>query len=292
MEYHSIKKALARLDESGYLYKKEGATWFSSTRLGDDKDRVVVRDNGQSTYFASDIAYHLNKLERGFDQIINIWGSDHHGYIPRVRAAMIALGVDESKLKVLLVQFAILYRGKERVPMSTRSGEFVTLRQLRSEVGKDAARFFYVMRKSEQHMDFDLKLATSKTNENPVFYVQYAHARVCSVLRQLDEKGLAKDVALGMESLSRLTEEHETILMTALSKYPEVLERSALQHEPHVLIQYLRDLATHFHAYYNAHQFIVDDASLRNARLHLICACKQVLSNGLSLLNINIPESM
>ena len=292
MEDHSIKKALARLDESGYLYKKEGATWFSSTRLGDDKDRVVVRDNGQSTYFASDIAYHLNKLERGFDQIINIWGSDHHGYIPRVRAAMIALGVDESKLKVLLVQFAILYRGKERVPMSTRSGEFVTLRQLRSEVGKDAARFFYVMRKSEQHMDFDLKLATSKTNENPVFYVQYAHARVCSVLRQLDEKGLAKDVALGMESLSRLTEEHETILMTALSKYPEVLERSALQHEPHVLIQYLRDLATHFHAYYNAHQFIVDDASLRNARLHLICACKQVLSNGLSLLNINIPESM
>ena len=292
MEDGSIKEALKRLDDGGYLYKKDGATWFSSTRLGDDKDRVVVRDNGQSTYFASDIAYHMNKLDRGFDQIINIWGSDHHGYIPRVRAAMTALGADESKLKVLLVQFAILYRGSEKVPMSTRSGEFVTLRQLRSEVGKDAARFFYVMRKSEQHMDFDLKLATSKTNENPVFYVQYAHARVCSVLRQLDEKGLKKDPVLGMEHLNKLTEEAETTLITALSKYPEILERAALQHEPHQLIQYLRELATNFHSYYNAHQFIVDDAELRNARLNLICATKQILANGLSLLNINTPESM
>ena len=292
MEDGSIKEALKRLDDAGYLYSKEGATWFASTRLGDDKDRVVVRDNGQSTYFASDIAYHMNKLDRGFDEIINIWGSDHHGYIPRVRAAMTALGADESKLKVLLVQFAILYRGTEKVPMSTRSGEFVTLRQLRSEVGKDAARFFYVMRKSEQHMDFDLKLATSKTNENPVFYVQYAHARVCSVLRQLDEKGLQKDLVLGMENLNTLTEEAETTLITALSKYPEVLERSAIQHEPHQLIQYLRELANNFHSYYNAHQFIVDDAKLRNARLYLICATKQVLANGLSLLNINTPESM
>ena len=292
MEDGSIKEALGRLDEAGYLYKKDGATWFASTRLGDDKDRVVVRENGQSTYFASDIAYHMNKLDRGFDQIINIWGSDHHGYIPRVRAAMTALGADESKLKVLLVQFAILYRGSEKVPMSTRSGEFVTLRQLRSEVGKDAARFFYVMRKSEQHMDFDLKLATSKTNENPVFYVQYAHARVCSVLRQLDEKGLEKDLILGMNNLNKLTEDHETALITALSKYPEILERSALQYEPHQLIQYLRDLATSFHSYYNAHQFIVEDAELRNARLNLICATKQVLSNGLTLLNINTPESM
>jgi len=292
MEDGSIKEALKRLDDGGYLYTQAGATWFASTRLGDDKDRVVVRDNGQSTYFASDIAYHMNKLDRGFDEIINIWGSDHHGYIPRVRAAMTALGADESKLKVLLVQFAILYRGTEKVPMSTRSGEFVTLRQLRSEVGKDAARFFYVMRKSEQHMDFDLKLATSKTNENPVFYVQYAHARVCSVLRQLDEKGLQKDLALGMENLDRLTEETETTLITALSKYPEVLERSAIQYEPHQLIQYLRELANNFHSYYNAHQFIVDDAKLRNARLNLICATKQVLANGLSLLNINTPESM
>ena len=292
MEDGSVKEALNRLDEAGYLYKKEGATWFASSRLGDEKDRVVVRDNGQSTYFASDIAYHMNKLDRGFDQIINIWGADHHGYIPRVRAAMIALGADESKLKVLLVQFAILYRGTEKLPMSTRSGEFVTLRQLRSEVGKDAARFFYVMRKSEQHMDFDLKLATSKTNENPVFYVQYAHARVCSVLRQLDEKGWEKDLVLGMENLDKLNEEHEIALITTLSKYPETLERAALQHEPHQLIHFLRELANNFHTYYNAHQFLVEDTALRNARLNLICATKQVLSNGLTLLNINTPESM
>ena len=292
MEDGSVKEALNRLDEAGYLYKQEGATWFASSRLGDEKDRVVVRDNGQSTYFASDIAYHMNKLDRGFDQIINIWGADHHGYIPRVRAAMLALGADESKLKVLLVQFAILYRGKEKLPMSTRSGKFVTLRQLRSEVGKDAARFFYVMRKSEQHMDFDLKLATSKTNENPVFYVQYAHARVCSVLRQLDEKGWEKDLVLGMENLDKLIEEHETALITTLSKYPETLERAALQYEPHQLIHFLRELANNFHTYYNAHQFLVEDAGLRNARLNLICATKQVLSNGLTLLNINTPESM
>ncbi len=292
MEDNSIKDALNRLDTAGYIYEKDGATWFASSQLGDEKDRVVVRDNGQSTYFASDIAYHMNKLDRGFDQIINIWGADHHGYIPRVRAAMRALGADESKLKVLLVQFAILYRGTEKVPMSTRSGEFVTLRQLRSEVGTDAARFFYVMRKSEQHMDFDLKLATSKTNENPVFYVQYAHARVCSVLRQLDEKGLKRNLNLGMDNLDKLTESHETALITLLSKYPETLEKSALQYEPHQLIHYLRDLANSFHTYYNAHQFLVDDEAVRNARLNLICAAKQVLSNGLSLLNINTPESM
>jgi len=292
MENGSIKEALDRLDKAGYLYKKEGATWFASSRLGDEKDRVVVRDNGQSTYFASDIAYHMNKLDRGFDQIINIWGADHHGYTPRVRAAMLALGADESKLKVLLVQFAILYRGTEKLPMSTRSGEFVTLRQLRSEVGKDAARFFYVMRKSEQHMDFDLKLATSKTNENPVFYVQYAHARVCSVLRQLDEKGLEKDLILGMDNLDQLNEEHEIALITTLSKYPETVERAALQYEPHQLIHYLRELANNFHTYYNAHQFLVENAGLRNARLNLICATKQVLANGLTLLNINTPESM
>ena len=292
MEDGSIKEALDRLEKAGYIYTQEGATWFASSRLGDEKDRVVIRENGQSTYFASDIAYHMNKLDRGFDQIINIWGADHHGYIPRVRAAMQALGADESKLKVLLVQFAILYRGSEKVAMSTRSGEFVTLRQLRSEVGKDAARFFYVMRKSEQHMDFDLKLATSKTNENPVFYVQYAHARVCSVLRQLDEKGWKKDLLTGMNNLDMLMEEHETTLITTLSKYPETLERAALKHEPHQLIHYLRDLANNFHTYYNAHQFLVDDANLRNARLNLICATKQVLANGLSLLNINTPESM
>lgn len=292
MDDGSVEKALQRLRDSGHLYEKDGATWFACADLGDEKDRVVVRDNGQSTYFASDIAYHMNKLDRGFDRIINVWGADHHGYIPRVRAAMTALGADESKLKVLLVQFASLYRGEEKVQMSTRSGEFVTLRQLRNEVGKDAARFFYVMRRSEQHMDFDLKLATSRSNENPVFYVQYAYARVCSVLRQLDEKNLERDLLLGMTNLTLLNEEHETNLLGTLSRYPETLERAALQYEPHQLIQYLRELATEFHTYYNAHQFLVDDAKIRNARLNLICAVKQVLANGLDLLNINTPEAM
>jgi arginyl-tRNA synthetase len=292
MDDGSVDKALLRLQASGHLYEKDGATWFASSTLGDEKDRVVRRENGQYTYFASDIAYHMNKLDRGFDQIIDIWGADHHGYIPRVKAAIQALGADAAKLKVLLVQFATLYRGEERVQMSTRSGEFVTLRQLRDEVGKDAARFFYVMRRSEQHMDFDLQLATSKTSENPVYYVQYAHARVCSVLRQLVEKGFIRDITSGMESLAQLTEEHELSLLSTLERYPEMLERAALTHEPHQLILYLRELANDFHTYYNAHQFLVDDAKVRDARLNLVCAVKQVLANGLKLLNINTPESM
>ena len=292
MDDGSVQKALARLEAGGHLYQKEGATWFASSQLGDEKDRVVVRENGQYTYFASDIAYHMNKLDRGFDQIIDIWGADHHGYVPRVKAAIQALGADATKLKVLLVQFAVLYRGEERVQMSTRSGEFVTLRELRSEVGKDAARFFYVMRRSEQHMDFDLKLATSKSNENPVFYVQYAYARVCSVLRQLDEKGFSRNITLGMENLNLLNEEHEISLLGTLARYPEVLGKAALQYEPHQLIHYLRDLAHEFHTYYNAHQFLVEDATVRNVRLNLVCAIKQVLANGLNLLNINTPESM
>jgi arginyl-tRNA synthetase len=292
MDDGSVEQALKRLRVGGHLYEKEGATWFASSQLGDEKDRVVVRENGQYTYFASDIAYHMNKLDRGFDQIIDIWGADHHGYVPRVKAAIQALGADASKLKVLLVQFAVLYRGEERVQMSTRSGEFVTLRQLRNEVGKDAARFFYVMRRSEQHMDFDLKLATSKSNENPVFYVQYAHARVCSVLRQLDEKGFERNILNGMENLTRLIEEHETSLLGTLARYPEVIERAALQYEPHQVVLYLRDLAHEFHTYYNAHQFLVEDACIRDARLNLVCAVRQVLANGLGLLNINAPESM
>ena len=292
MDNGSVDKALERLRTGGHLYEQDGATWFASSKLGDEKDRVVVRENGQYTYFASDIAYHMNKLDRGFDQIIDIWGADHHGYVPRVRAAIQALGADESKLKVLLVQFAVLYRGEERLQMSTRSGEFVTLRQLRNEVGKDAARFFYVMRRSEQHMDFDLKLATSKSNENPVFYVQYAYARVCSVLRQLDEKGFERNLSRGMESLDRLGEEHEISLLGTLARYPEVIERAALQYEPHQLVHYLRDLAHELHTYYNAHQFLVEDACVRDARLNLVCAVKQVLANGLELLNINAPESM
>ncbi len=292
MDDGSVQQALDRLDAAGYLYKLDGATWFASSRLGDEKDRVVVRDNGQTTYFASDIAYHMHKLDRGFDRIVNIWGADHHGYIPRVKAAMQALGADDTKLQVLLVQFAVLYRGEEKVQMSTRSGEFVTLRQLRNEVGTDACRFFYVMRKSEQHMDFDLKLAASRSNENPVYYVQYAYARICSVLRQLDEKNIGLDTALGLVNLNLLTAEHETAILTTLSKYPEILERAALSYEPHQLISYLRELANQFHSYYNAHQFLVEDNKLCNARLSLIGAVKQVLENTLTLLNITTPESM
>jgi arginyl-tRNA synthetase len=292
MDDGSVGKALKLLREGGHLYEKDGALWFASSRLGDEKDRVVVRENGQFTYFASDIAYHMNKLDRGFDRIIDIWGADHHGYIPRVRAAIQALGADEARLKVLLVQFATLYRGEEKVQMSTRSGEFVTLRQLRNEVGRDAARFFYLLRRSEQHMDFDLKLATSRTNENPVFYVQYAYARVCSVFRQLDEKGWERDLRLGMDHLARLVEPHEVDLLATLARYPDTLERAALQHEPHQLILYLRELANDFHTYYNAHQFLVEDAPLRNARLNLIDATRQVLANGLGLLSITTPEVM
>lgn len=292
METGAVQRSLDRLQGAGFLYQEEGATWFASTRLGDEKDRVVVRENGQMTYFASDIAYHLLKLEKGFDQIIDVWGADHHGYIPRVRAAIEALGSDQKKLEVLLVQFAVLYRGEEKVQMSTRSGEFVTLRELREEVGKDAARFFYVMRKSDQHMDFDLELATSKTNENPVYYVQYAHARVCSVFRQLEEKGLTFDGQQGLNGLSLLTEPHESALLVTLSRFQELIEQSALQHAPHHLVHYLKDLASELHAYYNAHQFLVPDDALRNARMTLISAARQVIANGLRLLDVSAPETM
>jgi arginyl-tRNA synthetase len=291
-ETGAVERALEKLKASGYVYVKDGAQWFASTRLGDEKDRVLVRENGQTTYFASDVAYHLNKLERGFDRIINVWGADHHGYIPRVKAAIQALGGDAGKLEVLLVQFAVLYRGEERVQMSTRSGEFVTLRQLRNEVGKDAARFFYVMRKSDQHMDFDLRLATSRTNENPVYYVQYAHARVCSVFRQLDEKGWARDLGRGMQHLERLSEPHELALVGSLSRYPEIVEQAALQYAPHHLVHYLRDLAAEFHGYYNSCQFLVKDGDLRDARLNLIDAVRQVIANGLGLLGVSAPETM
>ncbi len=288
----AVEQALQTLESAGYLYQQEGATWFASSRFGDEKDRVVIRENGQMTYFASDIAYHQNKFERGFDYLIDVWGADHHGYVPRLKAAVQALGHDPEALEVRLVQFAILYRGKEKVPMSTRAGEFVTLRQLREEVGKDAARFFYCMRKAEQHMDFDLELAVSQSNENPVYYVQYAHARVCSVFKQLTEKGWRHDVARGLASLERLTEPHEQTLLTTLARYPETVERAARQRGPHQITQYLRELAAQFHTYYNAHTFLVEDEDLRNARLNLIEAVRQTIANGLRLLDVSAPEAM
>lgn len=287
-----ITAAIEQLQAAGYVYEEKGALWFRSTDFGDEKDRVVVRDNGQSTYFASDIAYHMDKFERGYDRVVNIWGADHHGYVARVKAAIRALDEDPDKLDILLVQFAILYRGGERVQMSTRSGSFVTLRELREEVGNDAARFFYVMRKCEQHMDFDLDLAKSQSNDNPVYYIQYAHARVCSVLRQLKDKNLSHDVDVGNNNLPLLTESHETELITKLSAYPDVLEKAALNEEPHALAHYLRELANLFHTYYNAHPFIVEQQTIRDARLNLISATRQVLHNGLNLLGVSAPEQM
>jgi arginyl-tRNA synthetase len=287
-----VDKAVEQLKAANMLYQQDGAWWFKSTDFGDEKDRVVVRDNGQATYFASDVAYHLNKFNRGFDQIIDIWGADHHGYITRVKASMEALNQDVSKLKVLLVQFAVLYRGKEKVGMSTRSGEFVTLRELRDEVGKDAARFFYVMRGADQHMDFDLELAKSQSNDNPVYYVQYAHARVCSVFRQLAERQMNWDEQTGLQNLSLLTEDHEQVLFTMLSRYPEVVELAAITHTPHLLAHFLMDLARDFHTYYNAHQFMTDDINLSQARLTLITAVRQVIANGLGLMGVSAPQSM
>ena len=291
-ERGAVMRAIERLREAGQVYEQQGALWFRSSAFGDEKDRVLVRENGQTTYFASDIAYHMDKLERGFERVIDIWGADHHGYVPRVKAALTALGDDASRLDVLLVQFAILYRGGERAQMSTRSGEFVTLRELRKEVGRDAARWFYVMRRCEQHLDFDLDLAKSESSDNPVYYVQYAHARVCSVLRQAADKGIAVDPSPGTQNLERLAEPQELALLKALARYPEVVEAAALAHEPHQVTGYLRDLANDLHTYYNAHQFLVDDDLLRDARIKLILAAREVLRNGLGLLGVSAPEAM
>ena len=288
----AIDKALAVLDERGMLYKKDGATWFRATDFGDEKDRVVVRDNGVKTYFASDIAYHYEKRERGFDILIDILGADHHGYVPRVRAGLEAMGYKGEDLEVELVQFVTLYRGGEKMQMSTRSGEFDTLRQLRAEVGNDAARFYYVSRSNDQHLDFDLDVAKSQSSDNPVYYIQYAHARVASVFRQLDEKALQWNRTNGRAQLSLLVEPQEKALMTSLSRYPEVVELAANNRAPQHLVHYLRDLANDFHTYYNAHAFIVDNTDLRDARLYLISATRNVIANGLGILGVSAPEKM
>lgn len=288
----AIKRAIGRLEENGHLYIKDGATWFRASELGDEKDRVIIRENGRTTYFASDIAYFLNKMERGFEKALYIFGADHHGYIARLRAAAQGLGGDPDRLEILLVQFAVLYREGEKVAMSTRSGQFITLRELREEVGSDAARFFYVMRSHEQHLDFDLDLAKSRTNENPVYYIQYAHARICSVFRNLEQMDESHNPAIGEAALDLLTEPHEILLLRALSRYPEVIEASARLRAPHQLAHYLQSLATEFHAYYNSHQFLVDDENIRNVRLNLILATRIVLANGLELLGISAPDTM
>ena len=286
-----VQTVVNRLRERGHVYERDGALWFRSTEFGDEKDRVVVRENGESTYFASDIAYAANKFDRGFERAIYVWGADHHGYIARVKAAVEALGYDPTSVEILIVQFANLYRGGERVQMSTRSGEFVTLRELRDEVGADAARFFYVMRRCEQHLDFDLELARSRSNDNPVYYVQYAHARIASVLRQCAERDM--DPGVGPEAaLDTLVEDEPLALMRELAKYSEVLASSAQALEPHQLATYLREVATQLHGFYNAHTFLVDDDAVRGARLSLAVATRLVLADGLALLGVSAPDSM
>jgi arginyl-tRNA synthetase len=288
----AIDHALQILEQQGRLHRQEGALWFRATEFGDEKDRVVVRENGQKTYFASDIAYHLQKRERGFERLIDVLGADHHGYVARVRAGLAALGQPPDCLEAPLIQFVSLYRGAERVPMGKREAQFVTLRQLRAEVGNDACRFFYLMRSHEQPLDFDLELAKSRSNENPVYYIQYAHARVASVMKQLAARGLAFDRSEGLANTARLSATHEQAVLGSLARYPEVVEQAAVNRAPHALVHYLRDLANAFHTYYNAEAFIVADPPLRNARIALVLGVQQVVRNGLALLGVSAPESM
>ena len=283
-----VERVVSALEQAGHVYSGDGAKWFRSIGFGDEKDRVVQRENGQYTYFASDIAYHLNKFERSFDLVIDVWGADHHGYIPRVKGALEALGLNASRLNVALVQFAVLYRNGQKVSMSTRAGEFVTLRELRQEVGNDAARFFYVSRKSDQHLDFDLDLAKSQSNENPVYYIQYAHARICSVHEQW-----SGDVeSLRDADTAPLVSEHELALLERLLQYPDVVETAARDLAPHLVAFYLKDLAGDFHSFYNSTRILVDEEPVKRARLALATAVRQALRNGLALLGVSAPEKM
>ncbi len=293
-----IEPALKVLEDKGYLYEKDGNIWFKSTDFGDEKDRVVRRANGQTTYFASDIAYHKNKYDRGFNKLINVWGADHHGYITRVKSALTALGYKDN-LDVILVQFVALWRGEEKVAMSSRSGEFVTLRELREEVGNDAARFYYVSRKPDVHMDFDLELAKSQSKDNAVYYIQYGHARICSVLEKLEERGFSFDEEVGKANQALLTKEVESELLKLLTAYPATLKRSAVSYEPHILTNYLKELVSLFHSWYNDNRILPKDEQpsdeelkLMQARLRMSQAIRQVLANGLSLLGLSAPTSM
>jgi arginyl-tRNA synthetase len=283
-----VARCVDLLEKKGHIYLQNGAKWFKSTAFGDEKDRVVQRENGLFTYFASDIAYHLNKFERGFAKVINIWGADHHGYIPRVTGAIKALDLDSERLQVALVQFAVLYRNGQKASMSTRSGEFVTLRELRGEVGNDACRFFYALRKSDQHLDFDLDLAKSQTNENPVYYIQYAHARICSVINQWG----GDLTALGEANLALLSNPRELAIANKLAEFRDVIETAARDLAPHLIAFYLKDLAGEFHGWYNAERMLVDEAALREARVALAAAVRQVIRNGLAILGVSCPESM
>lgn len=289
---NKIEEALATLDARGFLYEQDGNIWFKSTEFGDEKDRVVKRRNGQTTYFASDIAYHLNKLQRGYTDIVDIWGSDHHGYIARVKAAIDAMGYDSKKLTVLLVQFVSLWRGGEMVQMSSRSGQFVTLRDLRKEVGNDAARFYYVMRKSEQHIDFDLDLAVSQSKDNAVYYIQYAHARICRMLEKAAATAVNFDATQARPFAAKLELDAETEILAKLAAYPDIVVRAANAYEPHQIGNYLKELAALFHGWYNEHKVLSADAELTQARLLLSSNVRQVLHNGLTVLGVSAPEAM
>ncbi|QPJ66112.1 MAG: arginine--tRNA ligase [Candidatus Nitrohelix vancouverensis] len=286
-----VEKAVDWLREKGFVYEKDGAVWLKSSAFQDEKDRVIVKQSGERTYFCSDIAYHKDKIDRGFEKIIDIWGADHHGYVPRMQAVLEAQGYDSNVFKVLLVQFVALKRGEEKVSMSTRSGEFVTLSDVLDEVGVDAARYFFLMRSSDTHLDFDLELAKKETPENPVFYIQYAHARICSVFAAAEEKGI-KVPDRDSVDLSPIEEAEAYVLIKKILSLPEVIEKSALALEVHRLPHYLQDLVSDFHSYYAKHRVVGDDVALSQARLFLLDCVKTTIANGLSVLGVSAPVRM
>jgi arginyl-tRNA synthetase len=286
-----VGRLLAELQEKGFVYREGEALWFKTTAFGDDKDRVVVRGNGEPTYFAADIAYHANKYQRGFERVIDVWGADHHGYIPRLYAGIQALGRSPEDLRIILVQLVSLLRDGAPVAMSTRSGEFVTLREVVDEVGRDAARYNFMMRRSDSHLDFDLELAKKQSNENPVYYVQYAHARICSILRTAAERGF-RTPAGWAPTLDLLTLPEEIDLIKAVTRFPEMMEGAVKTLEPHRLTFYLNDLAALFHSYYNKNKVLSDDSAMSEARLYLVESVRIVLSNTMKLLGVSTPERM
>ena len=287
---NNLDKVIGFLSDNNHTYEKDNALWFKSQQIGDEKDRVLIKENKDHTYLSTDIAYHKNKVERKFNKVINIWGADHHGYVPRIKGAFNIFSKGESDLIILLVQFANLFRGKDKISMSTRSGDFVTLEQLLKEVGKDATRFFYIARKSDQHMDFDIELAKSNNSNNPVYYIQYAHARICSIFKQSIENDM--QFSFNNNYLELLSKEEEMKIIKKLSSYPDIIKKSAERYEPHLLTNYMRELAQEIHSYYNKFQILVDDSRLRNARLALIEASRYVLKNSGRIIGINMPDKM
>ncbi|SDG80505.1 arginine--tRNA ligase [Desulfosporosinus hippei] len=287
----AVRSTMEDLENKGYIYEKEGAHWLKSTQFGDEKDEVVIRSNGSPTYFAADIAYHRNKFDRGFNKVINIWGADHHGHVARMKGAMSALGYDAENLQIILMQLVRLIQNGEVVKMSKRSGQYITLRELMDEVGKDAARFFFILRDPDSTVEFDMDLAKSQSSDNPVYYVQYAFARLCSILRQADELGTL-DIPPTEEELLRLNSSEERELLKKMADYPSEIIVAARLMEPHRLARYVLDLAGLFHTFYNSQRVLVEDEALRRARLSLVRAVKQIVGNVLNILGVSAPERM